>query len=322
MTESLETAHPSIAPSAAMPILIADDSAVSRRLLEVVLGKWGYAVTTVDNGSQAWDVLQRHDAPRIAILDWMMPGYSGPEVCSLVRQQAKDYYTYILLLTSRNEREDLIAGMEAGADDYLVKPFDNNELKVRLGPGRRIVELQSELLKMQEALRVQATRDSLTNLWNRHAIFEILGRELARAHRDERPLGILIGDLDKFKNINDAYGHVAGDAVLREIASRMLSAVRPYDAVGRYGGEEFLIILPGCPGEAALQSAERLREAIQAAPVSVPSVGDLAVTVSFGVTSLLPGSHANPEPVVRLADQALYRAKQQGRNRSVLLPLG
>jgi diguanylate cyclase (GGDEF)-like protein len=258
----------------------------------------------------------------MAILDWMMPGLSGPEVCSLVRErqnQPNGVYTYIILLTSRNEKDDLIAGMEAGADDYLVKPFDNNELKVRLGPGRRIVQLQEQLLAAQEALREQATRDSLTHLWNRHATWDILTREIARTAREANPLGLVMGDLDHFKGVNDTFGHVAGDAVLREVAQRLNRSVRSYDAVGRYGGEEFLIILPGCDEEMALLTADRLRASIGNAPVSI---GDrtIKVTASFGATSLAKGTDASPENLIRAADLALYKAKERGRDRCVMLP--
>lgn len=302
-----------------IPILIADDSAISRRLLEAVLNKWGYSVIAVADGATAWEILQRESAPRIAILDWMMPGLSGPEVCRLVRAQNRQHYTYIILLTARAEKDDLIVGMESGADDYLVKPFDNNELKVRLGPGRRIIQLQQELLVAQEQLREQATRDALTKLWNRHAIGEILARELARSQRENIPLGIMMADLDRFKLINDTYGHIAGDIVLREVARRIAASIRAYDAAGRYGGEEFLLMLPGGDEEVCLQTAERMREAIRQTPIRV---GDLSlrVTASFGVTSLPRGSSASSETVIRVADEALYQAKQQGRNRCVQLP--
>lgn len=302
-----------------MSVLIADDSPVSRRLLEAVLKKWGYQVISVASGAEAWEILQKEDSPQIAILDWMMPGHSGPEVCSLVRQQGRRQYTYIILLTSRHEKEDLIAGMESGADEYLVKPFDNNELKVRLGPGRRIIELQAELLQAQEALREQAMRDALTQLWNRRAIFEILRREMARCRREGTALGVALADLDKFKSINDTYGHLAGDTVLREVAGRIGGSIRPYDAAGRYGGEEFLLILPGCGDQEAVHTAERMRQTIEAAPVVLPD-GELPVTASFGVTSLPGGYEGTPESLVRLADEALYQAKSQGRNRSVLVP--
>ncbi len=298
-----------------MPVLIADDSPVSRKILEASLRKWGFQVVSVGNGAQAWEALQREDAPRLAILDWMMPGLSGPEVCALVRQQRRRYYTYLLLLTSRHEKEDVIAGMEAGADDYLVKPFDSNELKVRLGPGRRIVELQTKLLEAQDQLREQATRDGLTKLWNRHAIFDILLRELARSQREKSPLGIVMGDIDKFKSINDTYGHMAGDSVLREISQRIQASVRAYDAAGRYGGEEFLVVLPRCDAEQTFVTAERIRNSIQGLPVDLGG-RLLDVTSSFGVTSLPGGLAATPERLIRVADEALYEAKKQGRNRT------
>lgn len=298
-----------------MPVLVADDSPVSRRILEASLKKWGYDVMSVPNGSQAWEVLQRDDAPRLAILDWMMPGLSGPEVCGLVRQQRKRYYTYIILLTSRHEKEDLIAGMEAGADDYLVKPFDSSELKVRLGPGRRIVELQTKLLEAQELLREQATRDALTRLWNRHAIFDILLRELSRSQREFSPLGIVVGDIDKFKSVNDTLGHLAGDAVLREIASRIQASIRAYDAAGRYGGEEFLVILPRCDADQAVMTAERIRGSIELKPIDYGG-GFVNITASFGVTALPGGEICTPEKLIRAADEALYEAKGSGRNRT------
>jgi len=300
-------------------ILVADDSAISRRLLEAVLERWGYQVLSVQDGTSAWEVLQADDAPRLAILDWMMPGLSGPEVCRLVRERAAPHYTYLILLTARNDKADLIAGMEAGADDYLVKPFDTSELKVRLGPGRRIVQLQRELLHVQELLREQATRDALTKLWNRHAINEILVRELARSYRENIPLGILMADLDSFKQVNDTHGHVAGDGVLQEVARRFVASSRTYDAVGRYGGEEFLLIMPGCDEQAALQTAERMREAIRQEPIRLGET-QVGVTTSFGVMSLPRGREASPEAVIRLADEALYQAKQAGRDRCVLIP--
>jgi two-component system, cell cycle response regulator len=317
-----EAASAVLAPDSPVEVLVADDSPVSRRLLEVALCNWGYKVTTVSTGSAAWDVLQRPDAPRLAILDWMMPGLSGPEVCSLAREQqsrSNGSYTYIVLLTSRNEKEDLIAGMEAGADDYLIKPFDNNELKVRLRPGLRIVQLQSQLLEAQEALREQATRDALTKLWNRHAIWEILTREIARSQREGTPLGVVMGDLDHFKLVNDTFGHVAGDAVLREVSARMKGSIRTYDAAGRYGGEEFVLILPGCDEDSAAQTAERIRQSIGGAPILIDGT-PVPVSASFGVTSLPKGLTADPESLIRVADAAMYHAKQAGRGRTVCLP--
>src|SRR5580693_8776454 len=209
-----------------MRILIADDSIVSRHLLDATLRKWGYEVVAACDGVEAWNILQAPDAPSLAILDWVMPGMTGPEVCRKVREYTKDSkerenYTYILLLTSKSLKEDLIEGMESGADDYITKPFDQHELKVRLRAGTRLVELQAELFTAREALREQATKDWLTKLWNRSSIFDILTRELARSERDVCPVSVALLDLDHFKSINDTQGHHAGDIVLRDTASRM-----------------------------------------------------------------------------------------------------
>jgi diguanylate cyclase (GGDEF)-like protein len=253
----------------------------------------------------------------------MMPGHTGPELCNLVRQRGGDAYTYIILLTARKDREDVVGGLEAGADDYLVKPFDNNELRVRLAAGCRILELQEQLLQVQEALRVQATRDSITGLWNRFAIFDLLARELARAGRENKPLGVVMGDLDRFKSINDTYGHLAGDRVLHEVAARMGRSIRSYDALGRYGGEEFLLLLPGCDGAMAMQSAQRMRESVRAEPVMVSRDEEmipLHVTMSFGVTALEAGAEPSSERLIRIADAALYQAKANGRDQCQYLP--
>jgi two-component system, cell cycle response regulator len=299
-------------------ILIADDSIVSRHLLEATLHKWGYDVMVACDGAQALELLEREDAPGLIILDWMMPGMTGVEVCKRIRGRDSEPYTYILLLTSKSQKEDLIEGMEAGADDYITKPFDQNELQVRLRAGIRLVDLQSQLLKAREDLRDQATRDSLTRLWNRSSILGELGRELSRLERDRRPLGVVIVDLDHFKNINDTYGHVAGDAVLREAARRMQNGIRQYDSIGRYGGEEFLILFPGCSEQDCFAQADRLRKQLAQAEMSVND-SSLRVTASFGVTTAMPGQSCTQEGLIRSADEALYIAKKSGRNRVEIL---
>ena len=281
-----------------MRVLIAEDDPVSRRLLEVFLAKWGYQVVVAEDGDQAWGILQQPDSPRLVVLDWMMPGLSGPELCRQIRSQGQEPYTYVLLLTARSQKQDLIAGMEAGADDYLTKPFDAQELNVRLRAGRRILELQAELVAAREALREQATRDALTWLWNRSAIMEILGRELAKAEREASAVGLIMADLDHFKRINDTWGHIAGDAVLREAARRLQASVRVYDAVGRYGGEEFLIVIPGATSSAAVHLGERLRFAINREPVRLCD-RSLSITLSLGVTVSDPGCAAAPEALLR-----------------------
>ncbi|HEY4359769.1 MAG TPA: diguanylate cyclase [Bryobacteraceae bacterium] len=305
-----------------MRILIADDSIVSRHLLDATLRKWGYEVVVACDGAEAWNALQGENPPNIAILDWVMPGLTGPEVCKRVRENSHDAegnYTYILLLSSKSQKEDLIEGLESGADDYLTKPFDQHELKVRLRAGKRIIDLQRELLAAREELREQATKDFLTRLWNRSSILDILQRELTRGARENRPVGVVLTDLDRFKSVNDSFGHFAGDAVLREFSRRMVQCIRPYDSIGRYGGEEFLVILPGCDEACTAGQAERMRVALAGEPMLINDSRQL-VTGSFGATTWTPGAPAHSENLIRVADSALYMAKNQGRNRVVILP--
>ncbi|MEP7353033.1 MAG: diguanylate cyclase [Acidobacteriota bacterium] len=305
-----------------MRILIADDSLVSRHLLEATLRRWSYEVIVASDGLQAWDVLRGEDPPRLAILDWVMPGLTGLDVCKRVREHAKNEelnYTYLLLLTSKNEREDMIEGMEAGADDYLAKPFDPLELKVRLRAGSRVIDLQRQLVSAREELREQATKDFLTRVWNRSSILDILQRELARGAREKRSVGVVLADLDQFKSVNDTFGHFAGDAVLREFVRRASSAIRPYDSIGRYGGEEFLIVLPGCDQDCTSTQAERIRIAVAADRMLIEDKLHTQ-TSSFGATWWQPGMEMNADALIRVADDALYMAKKEGRNRTVVIP--
>jgi two-component system cell cycle response regulator len=290
-------------------ILIADDSIVSRHLLEATLRKWGYEVMVACDGAEALQVLEREDAPALIILDWMMPGMTGLEVCQRIRQRGSEPYIYILLLTSKSQKEDLIEGMDAGADDYITKPFDQSELQVRLRAGTRLVDLQAQLLSAREALRDQATRDSLTRLWNRSSILEA---------RESSPLGVVMVDLDHFKQINDNHGHPAGDVVLRESARRMQNGVRQYDSIGRYGGEEFLILLPNCGEAESFSQAERLRKQLNQHEICIDDVS-IRVTASFGVAAAIPGEPWTSEGLIRRADEALYVAKKSGRNRVQIL---
>lgn len=296
-----------------MRILVAEDDPVSRRLLETRLSRWGYQTTSTSNGEEAWSCLQQEDAPHLVILDWMMPGMDGIEVCRNVRARGGEPYTYIILLTAKDSKDDVIRGLEAGADDYLTKPVNAHELEVRLRAGRRIVDLQSELIRAREDLRIQATHDALTGLWNRAAIRDILCRQISRVRRENAPLCISIADIDHFKDINDTLGHGTGDIVLREAAQRLSAAIRQYDFIGRYGGEEFLVVLPGCDENVALKQAERMRESLSETPVLLPE-GSVAITISLGITALADSDTADVENLLHAADRALYRAKGDGRN--------
>jgi diguanylate cyclase (GGDEF)-like protein len=237
----------------------------------------------------------------------------GVQVCGKVRKLAQEPYIYIILLTARGHQTEIVKGLEAGADDYITKPFDLHELKARLRAGKRILELQEQLLTAREQLRAQATHDSLTGFLNRMAILEALEKELARSRRSGDPVAIIMADIDHFKRINDTYGHMAGDAVLREIARKMQGSVRAYDSIGRYGGEEIIVVAPGCDLSVAVQQAERLRVSVSSDPISV---GDAAIpiTMSLGVAATAcDGTESGP--LLLAADQALYAAKNGGRNK-------
>jgi len=304
-----------------MKVLIADDSPTMRRLLQSTLEEWGYEVVEAQDGEQAFEILGGDDPPPLAILDWIMPRLTGPELCSRIRAHKRPAYTYILLLTSKAQRQDLIEGMSAGADDYLVKPFDHPEMEVRLRAGRRIIDLQAELMQMQEALREQATRDALTKCWNRASIFDILTNEIIRANRERRPLGVIMLDLDHFKEVNDTYGHVCGDEVLKQVVKRIASSMRSYDAIGRYGGEEFVCVLSGCGEQSVCGNAERMRATVESAPIEWQSER-IRMTASFGAVAGIPPSDLTADQLIRIADEGLYRAKREGRNRVVFTPFG
>lgn len=298
-------------------ILIAEDDPVSRRLLQAFLAKWGYEVVSAVDGAEAASLLEKQDAPALAILDWMMPGVEGPEVCKRLRMHTDRPYTYVLLLTARSQKEDLLRGLESGADDYLTKPFDAQELRARLHVGQRILALESNLIEAREKLRFQATHDPLTNIWNHAVVLDAIRRECARQKREGGTFGVILLDLDYFKRVNDTYGHLVGDAVLTETARRITSSVRPYDTVGRYGGEEFLVLVPSSDGKIVLGLAERIRQAIGSIPFTAAARA-VHVTASCGVSVSMLGMALDSEDLVQMADSALYRAKKNGRNRCEL----
>ncbi len=300
-------------------VLVAEDDAMFRRILQSWLENWGYRVTLAGDGARAWKILQQDFPPQILILDWMMPAINGLELCRKVRERNQVPYQYILLATAKDAKQDLVTGLEAGADDYLTKPFDKSELQARLRACNRILTLQDGQIRAQEQLRFQATHDQLTGVLNRAEIMETLRRELERAAGAKTATGLLMLDIDHFKNINDTYGHLTGDAVLKEVTQRITKAVRGYDSVGRYGGEEFVVVLPGCSREQIDQGAERVRSAVDNGPVLIRD-SKVVVTISIGGAVIANGSISDTE-MLAAADSALYRAKAIGRNRTVLSDL-
>jgi two-component system cell cycle response regulator len=298
-----------------MRALVVDDSAVYRKLIGDHLRSWGFDLTLAKSGAEAWEILQQPDAPRLVLLDWVLPDLDGIELCQRIRQAgSRDRYAYIILLTSKEGRQNMLDAMQAGADDYLAKPFDELELKARLLVGKRILNLQEELVSARESMRHAATHDSLTGLMNRGEILEMLQRELERGRRENKPASVILGDIDHFKSVNDTLGHLFGDEALREIGRRLRSQLRVYDGVGRYGGEEFLLILPNCDLPNALHRANALREVIASSPV-ICSGQEKLITMSMGVAVSACVGKSEVENLLNQADAGLYAAKERGRNR-------
>lgn len=290
-----------------MKVLVADDDPVTRRKLRGLLQYLDHDPVEAADGREAWDILDGADAPDLVILDWMMPALTGLEICRRLRSSARRSYAYVLMLTARDLMDDLVEAMESGADDYLRKPFDLRELRVRVRAAERMLAAQDEL-------RARAVTDDLTGLLNRRGVLDRLGHELALSRRDGRPLSIAVIDVDRFKAVNDAYGHAVGDEVLQEVGRRMQAELRGYDDLGRHGGEEFAAILPGCDASGARSVAERMRRSICVEPVRT-SAGPIAVSVSAGVAGADPAVTDDVTRLLARADRALYLAKHGGRNR-------
>jgi diguanylate cyclase (GGDEF)-like protein len=299
-------------------ILLAEDDPVTRMLMTRFLKKAGYEVDAVANGSQALDKMTKRYYPML-VTDWEMPEMDGVSLCKAVRNLQLDGYVYALLLTARDSKEHIIAGLEAGADDYLIKPVHEAELVARLNAGRRILNLEHSLRVANQRNRILSITDALTGAHNRRYLMEQLPRELERCRRYAYPLSVLMCDIDHFKQINDARGHAAGDDVLQQFAARAQKSLRTNsDWVSRYGGEEFLIVLPETAHEGALFVAEKIRILIAGTPFATRS-GDTPVTASFGVASTGvngPDIALRVEALIRTADECLYKSKQAGRNRT------
>ncbi len=292
-----------------MKILIAEDQLPTARYLRRLLEQLGHQVLEAADGEEAWEQIRREQVP-ILISDWMMPRLDGLELCRRIRSQFTEGYLYIILLTARNSREDKLEGLNAGADDFLTKPLDADELCVRLEIASRILEVHNALGRQNSRLIEMATTDELTGVNNRRRFGQDLNLHAGLASRHGLPLSLIMLDVDHFKQYNDTFGHLAGDEVLRTIATILRSEVREHDLVARYGGEEFVLLLPSTGPEAATEVAERLRRAI-----SRGSWNMVPLTASFGVATTDPSHSISVEDLVAQADEALYHSKNAGRNR-------
>ena len=299
-----------------MKILIAEDDIISSKILQKNLLNWGYYVVPARSGAEAWQALQDEDL-RMALLDWMMPGMDGIEVCRKIRRRKKFKYTYIILLSAKDRKQDIITGLSSGADDYMTKPVNFLELRARLQTGRRIIELEDKLLLVQNQLKDLASRDSLTKIWNRNESTKFLGDELERGNREGIPTGVILLDIDHFKRINDFYGHDIGDQALLRVVSRIKKKVRKSDKVGRYGGDEIIVVLPRCGASEIARIAERLRLSVSAKGIKT-ELDTVPLTISLGCAATDATGILRPERFIKVADEALLKAKQQGRNRFVV----
>ncbi len=294
-------------------VLVADDSRIYRKLVEQTLSEKQYAVLFAKNGQEAIDLFSEHQ-PSLVITDWMMPDLTGIELCERIRNHSRNSYTYIIILTGITEKNELVKGLAAGADDYLTKPFHSNELLARVGVGRRIVELHRQLEAKNSLLQELALTDSLTGLPNRRAIEDWATRQLSGAIRYGFSFLVVLADLDHFKSVNDTYGHDAGDTVLKKFAEILRANSRRSDICGRIGGEEFLFVLTHTTQDNAKIVIERIRAELQAAKFDFDGTS-LTVTASFGLASFDGLQHADFNRLVTQADVALYAAKRAGRNR-------
>lgn len=297
-----------------MKVLIVDDDRFQRKLLHNILMHSGYEVVERDDGATAWELLQRDRFP-VVITDWLMPGMSGLELISRIRAANFETYTYIIIVTGLGSKKHVVRGLDAGADDYLIKPVDPEELRARVRIGERILSLEVRLRATLEHLYTLATYDSLTGLLNRRAIYERAQAELDRATREGNSMSLIMLDIDHFKRVNDAHGHLVGDQALRVAAGVLLQNKRSYDLAGRWGGEEFLLVLPDTTLMDAGVIAERIRKQVEDLRFPLPNGKHMQMTVSLGVSSV---SMFDKRPtlgmLIQTADNALFRAKDMGRN--------
>lgn len=300
-----------------MSILVAEDHAATRRLLEKLLTKAGYEVTSTRNGREALERFRQSFHP-IVLIDWIMPEVDGLALCEALRANPDQGYVYIIFLTARNSKDDLLEALQAGADDYLTKPFDRSELLARIKTGVRVLALERSLKEANEEIRMMSALDPLTGLYNRRYLNEHLEKEVKRSLRYGHALHIALCDIDHFKAVNDTYGHQVGDDVLSAFADLMKSSIRQkVDWVARYGGEEFILVFPETDAPGARTVSERLCEAIGRKQFEARGK-TLKLTASFGISGFHPDRHGRtvaPDALLMEADRSLLKAKQEGRNR-------
>ncbi len=299
--------------------MLVEDSRTQALKFKLMLESHGYQVSHAKNGLEAMNMLFNSQTS-IVISDWIMPEMDGSELWRAIRKHYFGNYVYIILLTAKDSKSDIIEGLEAGADDYLTKPVDDAELIARLTTAERVIRLESSLRKRNKEIALLSITDPLTQIFNRGYLNDNLPKAFKRAIRYHHDLSIIICDIDYFKKVNDTHGHQAGDLVLKSFVKKINESLRKdLDWMARFGGEEFLIVLPETDTNGAIVAAERLRSQISA--MVIPFEGnDLRVTASFGIATVTHGTH-NPQltsdDLIRAADQCLYRAKDQGRNQSI-----
>ncbi len=295
-----------------MRILIADDDLTSRNILTAILQKQGYEIIIACDGKEAWDIMQHPNAPELILLDWMMPKLDGLEVCQKIRSKKSDHPAYVIIVTGRGKKGDIVSGLGAGANDYIAKPFDQEELCARVEVGCRFIKLFNELKQTRDKLKLQALTDPLTGILNRRGVLNVLDKEIVRVQRNEGSLLVALCDIDYFKKVNDIYGHQVGDEVLCGLVQCIEKHLRKYDSLGRFGGEEFLIVSPGENSDNALNMFKRLCLVVSNNKIDTQA-GPISITVSIGVT--VRKDIDTVDSLIERADAALYEAKKKGRNR-------
>lgn len=296
-----------------MKILIIEDELIFRRMVKKYLLDAGYEIVEAEDGLSAWELFQKEPF-QLVITDWMMPGLDGPELVHKIRTSGQKSYTYIIMLTAMDDKDNIVLGLESGADEYLTKPFNSRELIARVASGMRILRLEEELMQARVQMEALAMHDGLTGLLNRRAIEEYAEAEFNMADRKKQAMSVILLDIDHFKNVNDRFGHKFGDVVLRQVAQTLKEDLRNYDRVGRWGGEEFLLILPDTELKDAVTVAERLRSKIAVVQITLENGETFSIRISLG-TACTSGQFQSLAKLIDAADQALYQAKQSGRNR-------